>query len=250
MRTRTLGAIIILLVSGSFAAGQSVVVKSKKVVYKRTGKSVPEFQRTFEVDYPIFSGKLTPAALRSIRRQTDYWRVFDMKLADNLRREHWLSNFDYVVRYNKHNILDILLIAEGVAAYPDSSIKYFVFDTRTGRKLTVADLFAAAKMPQLLAKIREVMKRSEAEAFKENAETRETLEYYREAYPELHPTPDQFAFRHLDGFSISDTGVTFIYDYDFAHVAEALEPSNEFFLSYAELRPFIRMDGLLARFVR
>jgi len=250
MRRLTLGAVIILLVSGSFAAGQSVVVKSKKVVYKRTGKSVPEFQRTFEVDYPIFSGKLTPAALRSIRRQTDYWRVFDMKLADNLRREHWLSNFDYVVRYNKHNILDILLIAEGVAAYPDSAIRYFVFDTRTGRKLTVTDLFAGAKMPQLLMKLREVMKLHEAEAIRETAETRETLEYYREAYPDLHPTPDRFTFKDLDGFSISDSGVTFIYDYDFAHVVQALQPTGEFFLSYAELKPFIRMDGLLARFVR
>ena len=250
MRKLTLGAVIILLISGSFATGQSVVVKSKKVVYKRTGKSVPDHQRTFEVDYPTFSGKLTPAALSSLRRQTDYWRVFDMKLADNLRREHWLSNFGYVVRYNKHNILDILLIAEGVAAYPDSAIRYFVFDTRTGRKLTVADLFTVAKMPQLLTKIREVMKRNEAAAIGENAETRETLEYYREAFPELHPTPERFTFKHLDGFSISDTGVTFIYDYDFAHVAEALEPSNEFFLSYAELKPFIRMDGLLARFVR
>lgn len=250
MRKLTLGTVFILLVSGSFAAGQSVVVKSKKVVYKRTGKSVPDHQRTFEIDYPVFSGKLTPAALRSLRTQTDYWRVFNMTLAGNLRREHWLSNFNYVVRYNKHNILDILLIAEGVAAYPDSAIRYFVFDTRTGRKLSIADLFAAAKMPQLLEKIREVMRRNEAEAFKENAETRETLEYYREAYPKLHPKPDEFAFKDLDGFSISDTGVTFIYDYDFAHVVEALEPSNEFALSYAELKPFIRMDGLLARFVR
>lgn len=250
MKKLPLAAVILLLVSGSFAAGQSVVIKPKKVVYKRTGRNVPEHQRTFEVRYPLFSGQLTPAALRSLRTQTDYWRVFDMKLADNLRREHWLSNFDYVVRYNKHNILDILLIAEGVAAYPDSSIKYFVFDIRTGRKLTVTDLFTAASMPQLLTKIREVMKRHEAEAIKETAETRETLEYYREAYPDLHPTPDQFAFKHLDGFSISDSGVTFIYDYDFAHVAQALEPTGEFFLSYAELRPFIRTDGLLARFVR
>lgn len=250
MRKLTIGAVIILLVSASLAAGQSVVVKSKKVVYKRTGKNVPDHQRTFEVDYPIFSGKLTPAALRALRRQTDYWRVFDMTLADNLRREHWLSNFDYVVRYNKHGILDILLIAEGVAAYPDSSIRYLVFDTRTGRKLTVADLFAVATMPQLLIKIREVMKNHESEAIKETAETGETLEYYREAYPELHPTPDRFTFKHLDGFSVSDSGVTFIYDYDFAHVAQALEPTGEFFLSYAELKPFVRMDGLLARFVR
>jgi hypothetical protein len=41
-----------------------------------------------------------------------------------------------------------------------------------------------------------------------------------------------------------------MYDYGFPHVIEALEPSNEIFLPYSQLKPFIRTDGLLARFVR
>jgi len=41
-----------------------------------------------------------------------------------------------------------------------------------------------------------------------------------------------------------------MYGYNFAHVEQALEPSGEFFLSYQELKPFVRTDGLLARFVR
>ena len=50
-----------------------------------------------------------------------------------------------------------------------------------------------------------------------------------------------------------DAGVTPIVripELTYAHVAQALEPPGEFFSSYRELKPFIRTDGLLARFIR
>lgn len=250
MRSRYALALLAGLIFCTTVAAQSVTVRPKKVIYKRTAKSVPDWKRTFEVRYPIFSGKLTPAALRGLKARTDYWRIFDIKLADNLRDDHWLSSLDYVVKYNKHNILDLWLIMEGVGAYPDGLVKHFVFDTRTGNKVGIPDLFAAPRMPALLLKIREVMKRTEAEAFKESEEVREMLEGYREDQTEFHLKPDQIDFKNLDGFTISDTGVTFLYDYSYPHVAQALEPSGEFFISYRELKPFIRRDGLLARFVR
>ncbi len=56
--------------------------------------------------------------------------------------------------------------------------------------------------------------------------------------------------KNLDGFSISSEGVTFIYDYGYPHVIKAIEPYGEFLLKWQELKPFIRPDGLLARFVR
>ena len=251
MMSRTLVALAITMsASISFVTAQSVVVRPKKVAYKRTAKNLSNFKRSFEVRYPVFSGKASPAALRRLRAGTDYWRVFEMKLADNLRDDTWLSSFDYIVKYNKNNILDIWLIMEGAGAYPDGSIKYLVFDTRTGRQLTIADLFVGAGLPALMSRVRDVMKQNEAEAFKENDETREALEGYRENDPEFHPTLDKIDFKDLDGFSISDAGVTFIYDYGFPHVVEALEPSNEIFISYRDLRPFLRRDGLLARFIR
>jgi hypothetical protein len=250
MRKTYLFAIVALLLIGSSVSAQSVIIRPKKVVYERTAKGLSDWKRTFEVTYPIFSGKISPAALRRLKLGTDYWRVFDMKLADNLRDDQWLSSCDYVVNYNKHNILDILLVIEGDAAYPDSAIRHLVFDIRSGRKLGFPDIFYASRMPDLLGKIRTVMKLNEEEAVKESDEVRETLEQYREGEPDLYPTPDRIQFKDLDGFRISDTGVTFIYDYGYAHVVEALEPPNEFFLSYSELKPFIRTDGLLARFVR
>jgi len=251
MRIRYLPVLVLLITTAvSGAVGQSVIVKSRKVVYKRTAKNVPKWKRTFEVEYPVFSGKLSPAVLQSLRSGTDYWRVFDMSLAANLKTEAWLSSAGYDVKYNNHNLLDILLFIEGVGAYPDGSSRHLIFDLRTGKKLTYADLFTSSRLRSLVSKIRDVMKRGEIEAIKENEETRDRLAYYREAYPGIHKFPDELQLKDLAGFSISDTGVTFIYRYGFAHVEQALEPSGEFFLPYAELRPFIRTDGLLARFVR
>jgi len=250
MRQRILLLVSVLFIFGSVTIAQSVIVRPKKVVYQRTAKSVPDWKRTFEVRYPIFSGRLTPAALRRLKTGADYWTNFDLKLADNLRNEHWLSSLDYEVKYNKHNILDIRLYIEGIGAYPDGGAKYLVFDLRTGRKINYPDLFASSRMPDLLSKIRAVMRRTEEEAVKESEEVRETLARYPQSTAEFHPTPDRIEFKKLDGSSISDAGVTFFYDYGYAHVVQALEPSGEFFLSYAELKPFIRTDGLLARFVR
>ena len=250
MRTRVLSVLVIVMITAGVASAQSVIITPKKVVYRRTAKSVPDWKRTFEVRYPIFSGKVGPAVLRNLKTSTDYWRIFDMKFADNLRDEHWLSNFDYQVKYNKHNILEIWLYIEGIGAYPDGSTKYVVLDTRTGNRLAIRDLFLASRMPDLLGRIRGVMKRSEEEASTESEEVREALQQHYESFPELHPTAEKIEFKDLTGFAISDTGVTFMFDYGYAHVIQALEPSGEFFLSYAELKPFIRTDGLLARFAR
>jgi hypothetical protein len=251
MRIRSLFVFVLLLSMAAVSAvGQTVTVKPRKVVYKRTAKNVPDHQRTFEVEYPVFSGKLTPSALSALKTGTDYWRIFDTSLAANLKTDHWLSSLGYEVKYNNHNILDILLYIEGVGAYPDGSSRALVFDLRSGRKLTYADLFTTSRLPELVSKIRSVMKQNEEEAIKENEEVRERLAYYREAYPEIHKLPAAIELKDLDGFSISDTGVTFLKRYGFAHVEQALEPSGEFFLSYKDLTPFIRTDGLLARFVR
>ena len=55
---------------------------------------------------------------------------------------------------------------------------------------------------------------------------------------------------NLNEFSVSDKGVTFIYDYGFPHVAQALQPNGRYFFSWRELKGFIKPAGLFGRFVR
>jgi hypothetical protein len=49
-----------------------------------------------------------------------------------------------------------------------------------------------------------------------------------------------FGLEDLDHFTIGDGGLTFLYDFGFPHVIEALEPSGEYFFSWAELAGFLR----------
>ena len=249
MRCRYLVALVLLFAFTVAAMAQAVTVRPRKVVYKRSDKSVPDFKRTFEVRYPVFSGRFAPSALRGLKSGTDYWRVFDTTLADNLKGDHWLSSFDYLVKYNKHGILDILLIMEGVGAYPDMSKRDFVFDLRTGKKLELKDLFETRRLANMRDLIRLKMRSQETGL---EGEIKEELDGRRksEIAAEALPLPHRLELKDLDGFSVSDRGVTFIYDYGYPHAFQGLEPSGEFYLSYRELKPFIRTDGLLARFVR
>ena len=57
--------------------------------------------------------------------------------------------------------------------------------------------------------------------------------------------PFLFAVKNLDEFAVSDKGVTFLYDARFPHVIRALQPTGEYFFSYAELQPRIKRNGPL-----
>lgn len=59
-----------------------------------------------------------------------------------------------------------------------------------------------------------------------------------------------FTAQELENFSVGDKGITFKYDYEFPHVALALQPDGAYFYSWAELKPFIKRGGLIERFIR
>ena len=226
---------------GSFA------IVPKTIVYKRTLKGLSDYKRTFEIRYPVIVGRLPMAVRKTIERNLSYWTNFDDTLRENLSRDYWLESYNYEVRYNKNNLLDVWLTGEGSAAYPDSRTKYIVIDTRSGKKLAISDVFSQAKLPLLLKEIRNVMRRSEVAL---DSESRKELIEIREMQPEFYPTPEKLLLKNLDGFSVSDKGITFIYDYGYAHVVQALEPPGNFFIPYSELKPLIKRGSLLERFVK
>jgi len=226
---------------------QSIVVTPKKVVYRRAG-DVPDYKRTFKVRYPVFNGHISKSATQNLKSNTDYWRLFEMSLEENLKGdEDWISRLDYQVKYNKNGFLAIWLTMEGSGAYPDSSTKYLVLDLRTGNEIKLEDLFERSKLAGLRDLIRRKMKAAENRL---NKEMGDELQIHRQMSPEFYPRPEKLELKDLHGFSISERGVTFLYDYEYAHVSEALEPPGKFFAAYTELRTFIRRDGLLARFIR
>ncbi len=81
--SRPLLVTLIIMLAFVSVSAQSVTVRARKVVYNRTAKNVPDFKRTFEVRYPVFSGTLKPAVLQKLRSGTDYWKIFEMKSRRN-----------------------------------------------------------------------------------------------------------------------------------------------------------------------
>ncbi len=226
--------------------GQSdrLVVVPQKIEYKRTGRNVPDYKKTFEVRYPIIKSGPKRSVIKKIERQINYWKVFDMSFRESINDDHWLSSFDYEIKYNKNYIFIIWLRMEGVGAYPDSVSGYFAFDVRSGRRLTLQDLFTSSSLPRLTQKIRAAIQKE----LKDNPEAKTEYEQRIEVYgDESFPRPEHLRLQDLDGFSISDRGMTFIYNYGFPHVIKALQPPGEFTFTWKQLKPYIKPSGLLSR---
>lgn len=223
-----------------FSQGSSVAVTSKKDTYQRKGANVAEHKRTFEVNYPKFSGITNPKVKKNLENAIDYWINFDTTLAENMGEYNWLDSLDYKINYNKNHLLEIELIMEGSGAYPDGSVKTLLINLNTGKRITLA--YAFTNLGQLLVKIDNAQK----------AEIKRTEEELKEQGQDLSDFLDRgdYKISKLDEFSITDEGVTFLYDYGFPHVAKALEPEGRYFFTWAEMKPFINSASLLGQFVR
>lgn len=245
---------VLLLLSMSatmFAAGagDSVVIEKKKVVLVRTGKLIRDFpeKKRAIVSYPILkSGISSPAVLRKVRSMLQVKNIFDTSI-EEYRADTWLEEFDYEVNYNKNFILDLTFMQTGTAAYPDSQRKHLAINLKTGNLIKAREVFKPASLKTLAdlldQKLQDEIRQTQAETANDmNQEERDGM---KEMYANL-----KFKVENLDDFIVSDKGVTFLYEADFPHVVQALEPVGEYFFSYAELRPHIQQEGLLGVFIK
>lgn len=254
MKIKLLLGLIAVLALTSAAYAQTVTVTPKKTVYTRKGKDVPKEKKTFTVTYPVITGKVSPAVRKKLAAATDYWKVFETTLAENLSEYYWLDELGYGVNYNNNGVLSLALTQEGSGPYPDSRTVHLNLNLKTGERAGVKDLFKAASLDKLAEMIdkkldadkREVIRRIEKGEFSDDGSTdAEGDEMIKEQLNNLKFTGDSF-----DQFYIGDKGVTFLFDAGFPHVIQAAEPDGVYFFTWAELKPFIKSDGLLGQFIR
>lgn len=242
----------VLLVFPSVAvAAQTVVITPKKTVYTRKINDIGDAKRTFEVRYPVISGTISPTAKKNLNNAINYWRVFKITLKDSLEEDTSLSSLDYKVNYNKNGVLDISLFSETVAAYPDTHRENLVIDLKTGKRVTFNDAFASSSKVKLAGLVNKRLGSEKASIIKsidadqENFRDNEDKESVKQTVNDLKFEPENF-----QEFSISDKGVTILYDAGFPHVIRALEPKGRYFFSWAAIKPFIKPGGLLEKFNR
>ncbi len=223
--------------------GDRVIIQSRRIVLRRPREIVKDFpeRRTAVVTYPVISGLSDAAVLRKLRAAIDFKNIFDYSL-EEYRSDAWLSEFGYVVNYNRNYMLDITFRQSGMGAYPDEHEKHFLISLKDGSLVQATDVFDADKINQIIAVVDRQLQR-EIERILSKVQDPEEKAAMQDAFDNL-----KFEAKDVDQFSVSAAGVTFLYDAGFPHVIKAWEPSGRYFFGYDALRGVIKRDGLLGRF--
>jgi hypothetical protein len=241
MKNRTIAIALIILALSLAGFAQSVVITPKKTVYRRP-KPIMDFKKTFTVTRPVVKAS-TPTRSKKIGAAISYEKVSDLNIKEEINDVQWLEEATYKVNYNKNGILDITLTVSGTGAYPSTFDRTVVVDTKTGSRVTPKDVFT--DLAGLAAKGKKAqeaeIKQGLAEIKKEEPDAESPENLFENA---------NFTVENLNEFSINDRGVTFIYDYGFPHVIQAMQPDGRYFFTWKELKRYIKPAGLFGRFVR
>lgn len=232
--------VTIALAVSNFA--QSVIITPKKTVYRRP-KPIASYKRTFTVIRPRVKAS-TPALSKKIEAAISYEKVSELNIKEETTEIQWLEEASYTVNYNKNGLLDITLSVTGTGAYPSTFNKTVVIDLKTGNRVTPGMAFT--NIVGLTAKGKKAQEKEVKQAIidikKEDPEVEDPASVFFGS--------TDFEGENLNEFSVSDRGITFIYDYGFPHVAQALQPDGRYFFPWRELKGHIKPTGPFGRFVR
>jgi hypothetical protein len=240
MKTKFTLLIAALVAFSTLGFAQSVKITPKKTTYKRPATTEIEYKRTFTITRPIVAG----LSGKKIEAILNYEKLFSLSIKEEQTDSTWLDDAGFETTYNKNGILGVNLFIEGSAAYPSLNSRKVVIDSKWGTLVTPQTVFV--NLPGLLAK---ADKRLQAEIKKANADYKkdpdsadfDSSEYFGKA---------KFTAKNLNEFSVSDKGVTLMYNYDFPHVALALQPLGEYFFTWAEMKPYIKSGSIFSQFVK
>jgi hypothetical protein len=225
------------------ATDDHVIIQRRRIVLVRSPELASPNRRTAVVTYPVVSGLNDPAVLRRVRSIFDFKNIFDSSLKD-YREDTWLTEFSYVVNYNKNYLLDITFMQSGVAAYPDEQSKHFLINLKDGHVVKARVVFESAKLDSLAAMVNRELQQEIKRLIIENKDP-DDKDAVDTTYDNL-----KFEPKDLDEFSVGPKGITFLYDAGFPHVIRALEPDGRYLFSYSRLKAYIKRDGPLWQFVK
>lgn len=244
MKTKTLllfSLLFFVVSSTQNLSAQTVTITPKEITYKRP-KPFTEYKKSFTVTRPIVKG-LSPALKKKVETSIGYERNFEFDLKAEINEVGWLDEATYRVDYNKNGILALTLSMSGSGAYPSVAERSVVVNLKTGAEIIPQDVFI--KLPELAVTVKkaqqEEIKKAIIDIKKENPDEENLEKLFENA---------DFKVKTLNSYTVSDTGVTFLYDYDFPHVILALQPEGKYFFSWAQIKSFVKPGGAFGRFVR
>lgn len=222
--------------------GQSVVIVPKKITYTRA-KPISKYNKTFTITYPIVQAGSIKLA-KKIEASISYENVMSFSLDEEISNSKWLDEAEYSICYNQKGVLCIYLSFSGTGAYETFWGKYAIVDLKTGNRVFAKNVFK--NLTGLAALIRKIQK-DEIEI--SSKEIKQEKDYGEVNTDDLFKYVD-FKPINLENFSVNGDGVTFQYSYGFPRIYYPLEPSGNYFINWKEIKPFIKRDGLLEKFIR
>lgn len=221
-----------------------VVIGRRRILLVRSPELARQFpkRKTAVVIYPVITGLSNPAVLRRVRSTLDFKNIFDYSLKE-YREDDWLTEFTYVVNYNKNYLFDITFTQSGMSAYPDEQSRHFLISLKDGHIVRALDAFHSDKLAKLTFIVDRELQREIKKIANENRDRSEQKEV-NGAYENL-----KFELKALDEFSVGPGGIFFLYDAGFPHAIKALQPQGRYFFTYSALREYIKPDGPLGQFV-
>ena len=200
------------------------------------------------INYPEITGLRNETVLNRIQTTLQLKNVFGFTVEEYREDESgWLETVGFTVNYNRDYILDIRFMELGSAMHGEVIQKRFTIDLRTGNVLTPTDIFVAERMDQL----------SKLVDKKLQEEIKEIRDRFRNAGEQV-PSDLENIFRKLkfetadlSNFEVNTTGVMFAKKVSFPHGFgfDLYRPDGRYYFTHAELKPYLRTDGLLWQFV-
>jgi hypothetical protein len=240
--------LVIAAQSPNAVAQDRIIVQPRRVVVVRRGKEVRDFpeRRRAIVRYPIVRGLSDATVLRRIQNTLTMKGVFDTSL-EEFRRNPGMLNFDYEVNYNKNYLLDMSFTSEYEGAYLSMGRKHLLINLKNGKVVKAVDAFNPNSFKTLVGLVDKKLKEEVAEQIQvvedDKDSDAESKSWVRDELKKL-----QIGVKNLDEFSVSDKGVTFLFEAGFPHAIQALAPVGQYFFSHAELRPHVKRNGPLGVF--
>jgi hypothetical protein len=221
------------------------VIIEEKVASFKGGKG--DARRGAIINYPAVSGLKNSPAVAKVRAALSPQNIFGQSLEEIrsaiLADRATIVDASYAINYNKNYLLDITFSVEtGGGAYPDNYNIHRLINLKTGEPVKASELFNQAMLKPLAAMVEKQLKAEIKKTIDENSKEDPDVDSYFE--------DKRYQLKDLNNISVDDKGVTFLYDYEFPHVIQALQPEGRFFFSYAQLKPYINPNGLLRPFIK
>jgi len=236
---------LFILISANLPAADSVTVETK--TYTAVFKD--EYRNdTAYYNLPV----ITAGAETSLITELNSYLKSDSILFDNI--DSTIMNYkmcgcgtvgsDYKVLYNKNGVLSISIVVETMGAYPDTYYSDVNLNLVTGKKLLITDIIFTDKTEQLANKLDKIVQQRITsklmETLKDNmeAEINSEMSYIRKLFSD-----DHFTEENLSNFAVKDGGIMFYFNYGLPHVAKALSPDEDIWMTNEELSGFYTEYG-------